>query len=277
MFNSPISKKSFVLAFFFALCVVLVVFISSFFNRRTTIVFCDVGQGDAAYMRIKNKVDILIDAGPDKKVLSCLGKYMPFYDRTIEYAFLSHPQKDHYGGFSYVLDRYSIGDFFLPPITNPSESIQKLYTSVTKHGVKQQPFAKGKTIAVENMLIRSLWPPAGDSISAADSNNSSQMLFVSFPKTNILFTGDYDFAHDTANAIRTLSQTTILKIPHHGSKNGLTKSVIGKTKPKIVVISVGKKNSYGHPASSVLKMLSTADIIIRRTDKEGDVVFTLRQ
>ena len=46
--------------------IVLVVFILQFFDTRTTVVFCDVGQGDGAYMRIQNKIDVIIDAGPCK-------------------------------------------------------------------------------------------------------------------------------------------------------------------------------------------------------------------
>jgi len=44
--------------------------IPTFFDSRTKVVFCDVGQGDGAYIRVKNKVDILIDAGTDRKILN---------------------------------------------------------------------------------------------------------------------------------------------------------------------------------------------------------------
>jgi competence protein ComEC len=50
--------------------------------------------------------DVLIDAGPQRQVLSCLGKHMPFYDRTIELAIFSHSEIDHFGGFIFLLDRY---------------------------------------------------------------------------------------------------------------------------------------------------------------------------
>ncbi len=82
------------------------------FNTQSVVVFCNVGQGDAAYLRINNKVDVLIDSGPDSRVLDCLGKYMPFYDKTIELAFLSHPHFDHYGGFLSLAGRYHILKLF---------------------------------------------------------------------------------------------------------------------------------------------------------------------
>lgn len=111
MFESPVKTRDLILFSFFSFMIIFFVFLSSFFDERTKIVFCNVGQGDAAYIRIRNKIDVLIDAGPDKGVLSCLGKYMPFWDRKIELAFLSHPNNDHYNGYFFIADRYKIDKF----------------------------------------------------------------------------------------------------------------------------------------------------------------------
>lgn len=70
--------------------IVSIIFVESILDKSTKIVFCDVGQGDEIYIRVKNKIDIVIDAGPDKRMLDCLGKFMPFYDKKIEIAIISH-------------------------------------------------------------------------------------------------------------------------------------------------------------------------------------------
>ena len=62
-----------------------------------------------------------------------------------------------------------------------------------------------------------------------------------------------------------------LKVPHHGSKNGLTKELLETIKPEVAVISVGKNNSYGHPHEETLKLLRDKDIKILRTDEKGDI------
>ena len=72
-------------------------------DQKLHVVFCDVGQGDAAYIRGPNNMDMLIDGGPNDKVLNCLGRHMPFYDRTIDVIMLSHAQKDHLQGLLSVL------------------------------------------------------------------------------------------------------------------------------------------------------------------------------
>ncbi|MFH1863991.1 MAG: MBL fold metallo-hydrolase, partial [bacterium] len=61
-----------------------------------------------------------------------------------------------------------------------------------------------------------------------------------------------------------------IKVPHHGSKNGLTQKLLEAVVPKLAVISVGK-NSYGHPSGETLKILRDYDTKILRTDQLGDV------
>ena len=44
------------------------------------LIACDVGQGDAILV-VYGKTQILVDGGPNNKVLDCLSKYVPFWDR----------------------------------------------------------------------------------------------------------------------------------------------------------------------------------------------------
>src|SRR3990170_7356807 len=135
MFETPFSKLTVVLSIFLSLIVVTFIFISDSNNSKTTLVFCDVGQGDGAYIRVKNQTDILVDAGPNRKILDCLGKYMPFYDRSIELAILSHPQSDHFGGLLYILDRYDIKKIWLTQIYNSSQSFNRLLDNIDAKGI----------------------------------------------------------------------------------------------------------------------------------------------
>jgi len=56
--------------------------------------FFDVGQGDSIFVETPARVQILIDGGPDDKVLEKLGKEMSFWDRTIDWIILTHPERD---------------------------------------------------------------------------------------------------------------------------------------------------------------------------------------
>ena len=68
-----------------------------------------------------------------------------------------------------------------------------------------------------------------------------------------------------------IPKVNYLKVPHHGSKNGLSQSLLDAASPQIAVISVGKNNSYGHPSKEVLNMLEAKEIKIMRTNEVGDV------
>src|SRR3989338_9445367 len=148
MMESPVTKKTVFLAIIFSLFVSLIIFFNNYFNKRTKIVFCNVGQGDGVYIRIKNKVDVLIDAGPDQKILSCLGKYMPFWDRKIEMAFLSHSNNDHYNGYFFITDRYQIDKFITVNTSGliVSKTYKKLFQKISNKKIKIEEAFAGKII-----------------------------------------------------------------------------------------------------------------------------------
>lgn len=300
MDKSPISKRSLVFTIIFSLIVLFLIGFQDVFYHKTRVVFCDVGQGDAAYIRTKEKQDILIDAGPDRKVLSCLGKYMPFYDRKIELAFLSHPQKDHYGGFLDIVGRYQIDNFLASPLNNDNQSFNLLKRKLKEKKIKVKNFYAGERVVLGDLnkhpsQITFLWPTEQylaekireenfsvkrDVLGAFSTNSNlndfSAVLIFSRGDFDILFTGDaspkvLNLLVGTIHEL-SLQNIEILKIPHHGSKNGLTQKFLKLADPALSVISVGKNNPYGHPAKEVLNMLKALKKKYLRTDEKGDIV-----
>src|SRR3989339_1736175 len=275
MFESPVKKRDLILFSFFSLIVLLAVFLSTFFDQRTKIVFCNVGQGDAAYIRIANKIDVLIDAGPNKSILSCLGKYMPFWDRKIELAFLSHPNSDHYKGYIDIIDRYKIDKFITVNTTNliVSKTYKKLLQKISEKNVPILFKVAGDKIMINNSQFIFYWPPIN-----FNSNNDNDFSSIVIFKTltfRALFTGDASPFVLSRLSNNPLVKVDVLKIPHHGSKNGLTKKFLDLVNPTTAVISVGKNNSYGHPSKVVLDMLKAKNINIKRTDEDGNVIFMI--
>ena len=62
---------------------------------------------------------------------------------------------------------------------------------------------------------------------------------------------------------------------HHGSHTSTSEAFIREIKPKIAIISVGKKNRYGHPHRETLKTLKKYHVNIRRTDINGMIQYRL--
>lgn len=257
-------------------------FITSHLDSQTKIVFCDVGQGDGIYIRIKNQIDLVIDAGPDKKILACLGRHMPYYDRKIEYAIGTHPQKDHVYGFLYLLDHYKMENYIMTRRENNAKFFTQLIKKLRIKKVNIVFATAQNTINILGDTIEIYWPDE-DYL----ANNSSKVDENYFSIIS-LFTEDDFRLLLTADSPPTILETVgkrynlylhhvdILKVPHHGSKNGLNEFFLKLADPTISVISVGKNNSYGHPSKIILDMLKASKTKVRRTDLEGDIVFKIQ-
>ena len=231
-----------------AIFVILFFILKICFDDRTTVVFCNVGQGDAAYIRIKNTIDILIDAGPDRKVLDCLGRYMPFWDRKVELIFVSHNQKDHFGGIDFILDRYKIDAIYLVNDLNSSlQSFRQLREKIINKKIRIEIELAGKTVKFMNDKINILWPNKG--LNSNNDNDFSSILLFNENNFKILFTGDASSFILSRLSHGYIEKVNILKVPHHGSKNGLNTIFLELADPNLAVISVGKNNSYGHPSN----------------------------
>lgn len=279
MFDSPINKRDLILASLSSLIIVLIIFLFTHFDHRTKIVFCNVGQGDGAYIRVNNNIDILIDAGPDRKILNCLGKNMPFYDRKIELALLSHPEKDHYGGYQYIIDRYKIDRFITAKFSETTNTYRQLIAKIKKKNATVLYTHQGYKITASDARISFLWPKKNLLLTSNNDNgliflyqeNDKKVLFTADVSTTVLEDLITNKQIKEKNLLRSID---ILKVAHHGSKNSLSPAFYKFTKPRVAIISVGK-NSYSHPTKEVLNNLVDLGIKIKRTDVEGDIIFKI--
>ncbi len=220
------------------------------------IVFCDVGQGAATFLQ-KNSYQVLIDTGPDSRVLSCIGRHMPFFDHTIEVIIISHNQKDHTGGLSGIQNKYTV-DTIIGPSPKPKLTLHTQFIEVINtvvFNIKNIQFTVKKA-----------------SQNTENLNESANVVTIETPHQIIFLPSDI-------NGIELKSLipqgVTLLEIPHHGSKYGLYPDSLDLAQPTLAVISVGKKNTYGHPSKEVLDILKAKKIKVWRTDQQGELVVDL--
>lgn len=248
-----------------------------FNDGKLHIVICDVGQGDAIFIRTSRGSDVLIDGGPDNKVLSCLARHMPFWDRTLEVVILTHPDADHSSGIIDVINRYSLTHFYTSKVEGKTLVYKELLKKLADHKIKIQHIWQGDKLTFGNGLsFLTLWPTyERDEQNIASggtfaTNSFSVMELVSYKNFKGLFTGDIN-AEELSKVVDMAGVIDFLKIPHHGSKNGLNSSILDMVSPKLAFISVGAKNRYGHPSASALELLKERNIKILRTDQMGDI------
>src|SRR3989344_499996 len=114
------------IALLFLLCVFSLFQYLKFSDGKLHVVFCDVGQGDGIVIRMPNGKMIVVDGGPDDAVLDCLSGHMPFWQRTIDVAILTHPHSDHLMGFLPVMQRYTVKLFATEQLVNNTASYRNL-------------------------------------------------------------------------------------------------------------------------------------------------------
>lgn len=270
---------------------ILFQFLGNITDGTLKITHCDVGQGDGAYIRFPDGRDMVVDGGPNDDIIECLSKHMPFYDRHIDIVLLTHPQKDHMQGLISVLDRYDVGYMVRSDIQNNTEGYAQLLAIIEKKKIPVKFVTAGDRVMVGNATVTILWPTADQitrmkpsmvsetsssprvlGASTGDLNDGSIVFWLRYGTFDEVFTGDADTRIEKNYLGTPLSSDGIevLKVPHHGSKTGMSESYVSWLKPKVAVISVGK-NNYGHPADAILTLLNQYSAKTERTDKVGDI------
>jgi competence protein ComEC len=256
--------------------ITLLIWIAVFsIDNSLHIIACDVGQGDAILIQ-KSTTQILIDGGPNNKVLDCLGRYMPFWDKQIELVILTHPENDHFGGLIDVFRSYKVLTFGSNGQVSSSQDYKVLEKEVGRGGTKDLILNTGYQLRL-GMIYLDILNPEGNSQSSINDNQTLKtndlgvVILLKYAQFKALFTADVkDEASDKLSEMGKIQNVNYLKVNHHGSKNGLSQKLLDIANPNVAIISVGK-NSYGHPHEEVLKMLSDKGVKVLRTDETGDI------
>lgn len=254
-------------------------------NGKLNIVFCNVGQGDAIFIRSPSGKDILVDAGPNNKVLDCLSRHMPFWDKTIEIAILTHPHSDHLNGFLDVLKNYKVLSFVTLDLKNNTSSFNAMLESLKEEKINIGFVYEGDRFRFKDGLSISIVGPSREFLVKTSPRGligernefANVVSLIKFKNFSALLTGDSQ-REELKEALRlsvfagfAQGKISILQAPHHGSKTGLTEELLNQANPKLAVISVGQMNKYGHPATEIIELLKNKGIKILRTDEHGEI------
>ncbi|WP_431812918.1 ComEC/Rec2 family competence protein [Kocuria sp. cx-455] len=241
-------------------------------------VVCDVGQGDAVLHRTGEHSAVLVDAGPEPRALgACLRQAEVEH---LDAVILSHDHADHTAGLEALtgdipVDRvwYSSASGDLPEsaqdfadrahLPRPGDTLELGSTTVTVLGPAPPSPARAPRRTVP---------------SSEDENNASLVLRITVRgehgTTTWLSAGDLE--EDGANRLirgqpdASALKTDILKVSHHGARNGGTR-LIDAVDPALAVISVGEDNTYGHPHPAITQALHDRGAAVARTDQHGSL------
>lgn len=232
--------------------------------KGPAVVFLDIGQGDAALIATSEGRLILIDGGPDPRVLwRALRRHRV---RSLDLVIATHPHDDHIAGLIGLAGRIPVGTVWYAGDRHESATWERIESEVRTEGVVLAVPALATSVALDDVRIEILGPERH----YEGPNDESVVILVDSAGPTLLMTGDIETA---AQGDIPPPDVDVLKVPHHGGATSQVAWLLA-TSPAVAVISVGE-NEFGHPHASIVRALLEAGIDVRRTDRDGDVVMSL--
>jgi competence protein ComEC len=233
--------------------------------------FLDVGQGDAILIRTPEGKTALVDAGPSHDVVALLRSRGV---TAIDLAVVSHHHADHYGGMVAVFEQFRPRAFLASTSSHTSEAYLRLLRLVRAQGARAIfPDAETARRIELGSAVLTVFPQAPED--RAEENNNSVGLRLQFGGFSVLLPGDAE-AHERQYWERRdpdlCADATVLKLAHHGSRNGTDARWLELVRPRLSVASMGKGNEFHHPHPETIALLSRMRIPLLRTDRDGTIV-----
>ncbi len=234
------------------------------------VTFFDVGQGDSILIESPEGFNILIDGGGSEFIIE--QKLLSENINKIDLLVSTHPHNDHLIGLNCVLKKYIVGQIIDSGLDS-STIIYKEYRKLIKENeIQIQEVTCGDVFSLGRLIIEIVHPPP-EKIYSDDSfeNDNSLVLKIKYKDFSLLMTGDIEETgmNYLLNSNQNLN-VDLYKVPHHGSSSSANAEFLNLVNPHIAVISVGKDNEFGHPASSTIDLL-TSFCLVYRTDQSGNV------
>ncbi len=245
-------------------------------GRMLEVSVLNVGQGDSTFIRTKTGNQVLIDGGPGRAVLSELSRHMPAYDKSIDVLIATHTDLDHLGGLVEVLKSYSVGEVIengLPADTQVYQAWEKLISE--KHIPRYVARVGDRMMLDAGTTLDILGPWPEDFTPIPQKANEAMIVSrLTEGANSFLFMGDLERSDElrlTRSGLKIASD--VLKVAHHGSRFTSSELFLERADPSYAAISVGAKNSYGHPTQETLDRLAHTNAKLFRTDQDGTVTF----
>jgi len=248
-------------------------------DGRLHVTFIDVGQGDAAFVRFPFGSTLLVDSGGlsfssgfdigDRVVAPVLrdaGCY------RLDFLALTHGDPDHIGGAPSVVRDFRPREVWEGIPVPRFVPLTLLRVATQQTGARWANVYAGDRRFVDEVEIVARHPRPADWERQKVRNDDSVVLELRWRDVSVLLTGDIGKAveGEIAGALPS-APLRVVKAPHHGSRTSSSEAFVGAIRPQVLVISVGRGNHFGHPATEVVERYRAMGAEIFRTDRDGAV------
>ncbi|MBI3304910.1 MBL fold metallo-hydrolase [Candidatus Parcubacteria bacterium] len=238
------------------------------------VTFFDVGQGDAIFVETPSGRQVLIDGGPSNRILAKLSAALGFWDRDLDLVISTHPDADHLGGLTDVLQQYRVAAVLETGIRRSVPEAAAFDRAVAASRIPVKFAQAGQLMDFGDGAVMAVLNPetsvAGETIDKTNDYGIVNRLI--FGHTEYLFTADVTSVVEGRLVSGGFNlESDVIKIGHHGSKYSSSAPFLNAVHPQIAAVSVGAKNPYGHPTPEALERIANVQAKAYRTDERGDV------
>ena len=236
----------------------------------------DVGQGQAVLVR-SGRGNVLVDAGGSRSGSFDIGARVVAPQlarigvRRLDVLAISHGHLDHAAGAGAILNRFEVGQLWIPPGTVSSPAIRPLAEIAWRRHVPVVLAGRGTVHRSDGWTLTSLHPTGGaDHLSV---NDRSLVLRVQAECATVLLPGDLETRGEELlledGGRSALLDADLLVAGHHGAANGSSAEFLAAVSPGTVLISAGRDNRFGHPDPGTVERFRSAGALVLSTDRDG--------
>ncbi len=213
----------------------------------------DVGQGLAVVVHTAHHL-LVYDTGVKFYQGSDMGRLaiIPYLKtlgvKVVDKVVISHPDLDHRGGLPSLEEAYKINELIVDsPFFYKRGSSCHHYSDWNWDGVSFHFFSIATPLK--------------------SKNNSSCVLQISTPAGQVLLSGDIEKPAEQylVATYGTKLASSVLIIPHHGSKTSSTPAFIKNVAPRYAIVSYGFDNRYHFPHQQAMKTYQQLAIPVYNT------------
>ncbi len=232
--------------------------------------FIDVGKygasdcGESILIKYQD-YEILIDAGDRfdatvTAITEVIDKYSE--DKILEYIIATHPDSDHIGSMDDVIEKYKVNNIitfmgtassgvyndYIDAVNNEDADVCTVLDSYNNANGCKRVITIGEDVTLEIINTQNY---------EQDENNARSIVCVlDAYGVRTLFTGDADNNSSELEKayMNTVGDIDILKMVHHGTREGTTTEFLEAVDPETVIICSGNYfgNKHGHPTYEAL-------------------------
>jgi competence protein ComEC len=226
----------------------------------------DVGQGLSAVVHTRHHA-LVFDTGPRFATGFNTGDAVvaPYLRENgishVDTLMVSHGDTDHIGGVTDLVAQIPVKRI----ISSVPDKLKPLSVEKCRAGEHWQ------WDGVHFEVLNPDW--STDIKKGRKANNRSCVLRVQAGKDSVLLTGDIergaeDYLIDHWHG---KLASSVLVVPHHGSKTSSTPAFINAVSPRIALLPVGYRNRYGFPKAAVVKRYKDRNVRLFDSASHGAI------